>query len=72
MIVNIAIEMSSYEGENKGVANVEGPLQLSDLENKHRHAERFGLALFSQWKFLEMLKTILTDYFSILEKNIFY
>lgn len=40
-----AVEKPSNEGEDNGVASVAGPLQLSDLEKKHRRAERFGLAL---------------------------
>lgn len=40
-----SVEKPSNEGEDNGVASVAGPLQLSDLEKKHRRAERFGLAL---------------------------
>lgn len=43
--VKAAVEKPSNEGEDNGVASVAGPLQLSDLEKKHRRAERFGLAL---------------------------
>lgn len=40
-----SVEKPSNEGADNGVAGVAGPLQLSDLEKKHRRAERFGLAL---------------------------
>lgn len=43
--VTAAVEKPLDEGEDNGVASVAGPLQLSDLEKKHRRAERFGLAL---------------------------
>ena len=40
-----SVEKPSNEGADNGFAGVAGPLQLSDLEKKHRRAERFGLAL---------------------------
>ena len=40
-----SMEKSSNEGEDNGLASVAGLLQLSELEKKHRRAERLGLAL---------------------------